>query len=114
MSARFFPVENQGPWPVHAVETGPKADQLLRDVMASGMSVAVQGFALGAAMFAFTESKLITDLEANGSLHAKAAADNYGYDHVQTLGLLRFLVTQGLFAEETGEVFRLTPKGTAA
>ncbi|MDB4955269.1 MAG: LmbW [Myxococcales bacterium] len=114
MPTRFFPVEHQGPWSVHAVETGPQADQLLRDVMASGMSVAVQGFALGAAMFTFSESKLIGDLAARGSLQAKDAADRNGYDYFQTLGLLRFFVTQGLFAEETGETFRLTPKGTAA
>ena len=55
---------------MHAVETGPQADQLLRDVAASGMSVAVQGFALGAAMFTFCESKLIDDLRADGSLDA--------------------------------------------
>jgi SAM-dependent methyltransferase len=110
----FFHVEDHRGWPVHAVDTGPRADQLLRDVMASGMSVAVQGFALGTAMFAFSESKLIDDLQATGSLNAKAAAERHGYDHTQTLGLLRFLVTQGLFAEEVGETFRPTPKGTSA
>lgn len=114
MTAKFFRLDNQGPWPVHAVETGPRADQLLRDVMASGMAVAVQGFALGAAMFTFSESHLITDLEKDGQLQAKQAAERNNYDHFQTLGLLRFLVTQGLLVEEPNETFRLTPKGTAA
>src|SRR5207244_4498623 len=45
---------------------------------------------------------------------AKESAARHGYDHWQTLGLLRFFVTQGLFSEETDETFRLTPKGTAA
>jgi SAM-dependent methyltransferase len=114
LSIRFSSVEDQGPWAVHAVETGARADQLLRDVAAGGIAVAVQGFALGAAMFTFSESKLIGDLEAHGELKAKEAAERNGYDHFQTLGLLRFFVTQGLFAEEKGETFRLTPKGTAA
>jgi SAM-dependent methyltransferase len=114
VTARFFPCDNQGVWPVFAVETGPRADQLLRDVAAGGIGVAVQGFALATAMFAFSESKLIADLEARGALQAKEAADRNGYDYFQTLGLLRFFVTQGLFAEERGETFRLTPKGTAA
>jgi SAM-dependent methyltransferase len=114
MRARFFPLEKHGSWPVQAVETGPEADALLRDVMASGMAVAAQGFALGAAMFTFTESKLIHDLATEDHLVARAAAERHGYDHAQTLGLLRFLVTQGLFVEEPGEAFRLTPKGTAA
>ena len=83
-------------------------------MMASGMSVAVQGFALGAAMLTFTESKLFGDLEAHGLLHAKEAAALHDYDHFHTVGLLRFLVTQGLFVEEPNETFRLTPKGTAA
>jgi SAM-dependent methyltransferase len=110
----FYRVEDQGQCPVQAVETGAKADQLLRDVLAGGIAVAVQGFALGAAMFTFSESKLITDLEQRGSLQAKETAERNGYDYIHTLGLLRFLVTQGLFAEESGENFRLTPKGTAA
>jgi SAM-dependent methyltransferase len=99
---------------VHAVETGPRADQLLRDVTAGGIAVAVQGFALGAAMFAFTESKLIDDLLTDGVLHARVAADRHDYDYPQTLGLLRFFVTQGLFSEEAGEIFRPTPRGNAA
>ncbi|CAN5483273.1 hypothetical protein BH11MYX1_BH11MYX1_33100 [soil metagenome] len=111
---KFYRLQDQDHWPVHAVETGPRADQLLRDGMASGMSVAVQGFALGTAMFAFSESKLIGDLETHGELQAKSAAERNHYDYPQTLGLLRFLVTQGLFSEEAGEVFRPTPKGTAA
>ena len=110
----FFHVEDHRGWPVHAVDTGPRADQLLRDVLAGGMGVAVQGFALGTAMFSFTESKLIDDVARDGAINAKASADAHHYDHWQVLGLLRFLVTQGLFAEELGETFRPTPKGTAA
>jgi SAM-dependent methyltransferase len=82
--------------------------------MASGIPAAVQGFALGIAMFTFSESKLLDDLATNGFLQAKQAAERHGYDHFQTVGLLRFLVTQGLFAEDSDETFRLTPKGTAA
>lgn len=78
------------------------------------MAVAVQGFALGAAMFTFTESKLIDDLLADGSINARTSAEYHGYDLTQTLGLLRFFVTQGLFSEERGELFRPTPRGTAA
>jgi SAM-dependent methyltransferase len=114
MSAKFFKTDMHVPWPVHAVETGPRADQLLRDAAASGLPVAVQGFALAMAMFTFAESKLISDLAAHGSLQARQAAERNGYDYQQTLGLLRFLVTQGLFAEDVEETFRLTPKGSAA
>ncbi len=115
LSDKFHFVKNQGEWPVHAVETGEQANLLLRDVLASGMGAAVQGFALAAAMFTFSESKLLTDVHTRGGfLQAKEAATRNGYDYFQTLGLLRFLVTQGLFAEESGEVFRLTPKGSAA
>ena len=78
------------------------------------MAVAVQGFALSTAMFAFSESKLLGDLAEHGAIQVREAAERNGYDYVQTLGLLRFLATQGLFVEERGETFRLTPKGTAA
>ena len=114
MGGRFFRLDDQARWPVHAVETGPRADELLRDVAAGGIAVAVQGFALGAAMYTFTESKLLDDVRSDGAVNAKEAADRHGYDAHQTLGLLRFFVTQGLFTEESGGTFRPTPRGHAA
>jgi SAM-dependent methyltransferase len=112
--AKFYRLENQGSWPVHAVETGARAHELLNDAAAGGIVAAVQGYALATAMFTFAESKLLDDLQVAGSLQARESAERHGYDHHQTLGLLRFLVTQGLFGEEVGERFRPTPKGQAA
>src|SRR5689334_9455604 len=98
-NAKFFRLDNQGEWPVHAVETGARAHELLNDAAAGGIVTAVQGYALATAMFTFSESKLLDDLEAAGSLQPRESAERHGYDAHQTLGLLRFLVTQGLFAE---------------
>lgn len=114
MSNRFFRLDNQGSVPVHAVETGPDVDLHVRNAIASGMPLAAQGFALVAAMFTLSQSKLLADLEADGQLQAKDAAARNDYDYRQTLGLLRFLTTQGIFNEEPNETFRLTPRGTAA
>lgn len=111
---RFRRVGSEGRWPIHAVETGSAAYQALRDVQAGGMSDAVRGFALSTAMFTFIDSKLLPIVEEHGCVASREAAERCGYDPNLTAGLLRFLATQGLFAEEAGEVFRLTPQGAAA
>jgi SAM-dependent methyltransferase len=97
------------------IRTNQETSRNLRDLAAARMREMANTYAAFNAMFAFTESKLYTDLVALDEkvLQASAAAAAHGYDAYQVTGLLRYLSLQGMFLEEPGDNFRLTPMGEA-
>lgn len=101
--------------PVTTIPSGESSWRALQVLMASRMPDKINGFVFCNALFAFTESKLLGDLEssADRTLDAAAAAGRHDYDPRQTTGLVRYLATQGMFREERQDVFRLTPMGEA-
>src|SRR5258708_4225283 len=97
--------------PVVTVDTSDIVSRNFRDFMAAKMHDILDGFAITNALFALTESKLSEDLRRDGFVNAAESASRHGYRPDQVLGLLRFLVAQGLF-KERGEFFP-TPYGDA-
>jgi SAM-dependent methyltransferase len=97
------------------IKTNDETSRNLRDLAASRMRELATGYAAFNAMFAFSESKLYTDLLASEErlIDGPAAAKAHGYDVYQVTGMLRFLSLQGMFTEEAGDRFRLTPIGQA-
>jgi SAM-dependent methyltransferase len=100
--------------PVESIEVDSQSNEHVRDLMAADTFNVVNGYALAQAIFTLSCSPLLADVERDGTVRADEAARAHELDHRHTIGLLRYLVTQDLFKEELGEVFRLTPRGRAA
>ena len=106
-------VDIPAPVPVEAIALDDESRSRMRDLMAADALGLVLGFALGEAVFAFSCSPLLEDVERDGFIQAADAARAHDLDHRHTAGLLRFLATQDLFSEEKNETFWLTQRGRA-
>lgn len=97
--------------PVESIALDDESRSRMRDMMAADTGAMVSGFALGQAVFTFSCSPLLADVERDGYVQADASARAHDLDHRHVLGLLRFLATQDIFSEENGERFWLTLRG---
>jgi SAM-dependent methyltransferase len=100
--------------PVESVAVGEAAMALTRDMIAADTFGIVNGFVTAHALNTLGNAPFLTDLQNDGQLDPNAIVEKYKLQRRHVIGLLRFLVTQDLFKEELGEVFRPTPKGLAA
>ena len=99
--------------PISTIDSGKEANDLVRNVLAADMFSIVNGYALAQAIFAFSTSALYEAFKANGYVVVSEVVANNDLEPRHAVGLMRYLVTQGIFRESAKETFHPTPKGSA-